>query len=463
MKRTFKYSLIFLLASGLALSSCQDFVEGLDVDPNNPVLVDAQNLLQGVELADALVHGGEAARISAMWTSQFTGSNQQYASINQYEVTAANFDNIWTTMYVDVAAQCRIGVARALEERNPALAGIFSVIEAHTLGTAASLFGDVPFRQINDRINFPNPAYDSQRQVYDDLQAQLSEAITRLDEGGGSARDLFYSGSSTSWKEAAYTLKARYYMHTRQYDLAQQNALQGISAPTNDMIMPHKEADGAENFYYQFIAERNGYLTANGSYAARLLDPARRNTVPNSRNNASTDESARFAYYFTPARAATPEQYGLRANSGFSDPGEDFPLLTYSENQLILAETYARAGNLSASLDALNNHRAALVVKFPTGRYDAYTLATVPGGGTQNNLIREILTERYVSFIGQIEPFNDLRRTNNLLGLPNKRQVAGQPTPPHPERFLYSQAEINTNTSLVRPIPDLFQKTPVNQ
>ncbi len=474
MKRTLKYSSIVLLSLGLTLTSCQDFVDGLDVNPNAPAIADAQNMLQGVQLADALIHGGEAARISAMWTSQFTGSNQQYASINQYEVTAANFDNTWSTIYVDVATQCRIGAARALEERNSALSGIFLVVEAHALGTAASLFGDIPFQQVGDRINFPNPAYDSQRQVYDDLQAQLDEAIVRLDAGGGSSRDLFYTGNTAAWKEAARTLKARYYLHTKQYNLAQQAALQGISTSANDMLMPHKESDGAENFYFQFNAERLSYLTAFDSYAARILDPARRTTVVGTRNNTKTDESERFAFYFgpsitrfpgsgTPRPPIDPDKYQLKINSGFAEPGEDFPLITYSETQLILAETYARAGDLTNALVALNSHRVFLATKFPGGRYEAYVSSDIPGGGTQSNLLREILTERYVSFIGQVEPFNDLRRTNNLIGLPNKRQVAGQPTPPYPERFLYSQAEINTNTSLAQPIPDLYAKTPVNQ
>ena len=460
MKKPFKYTSLLLLGLGLSLGSCQDFVDGLDVNPNAPASADAQNMLQGVELADGLIHEGEAARISSMWTAQFTGSNQQYISINRYEVTAGNFDNVWSTIYIDVATQSRIAAARALEEKNQRLAGIFQILEAHTMGTATSLFGDIPFRQVGDRLNFPNPAYDPQSQIYSDLQQQLDAGIANVNGTGGAPRDLYYQGNPTKWVEAANTLKARYYLHTKQYDLARQAALQGISSTSNDMLIPHKESDGAENFYYQFNSERVSYLTAYGSYAARLLDPAR-SSQANNRNNAKTNESGRFGYFFTPSFSSTqPDNYELLPNSGFSDPAEDFPLITYSETQLILAETYARAGDLNNALTALNNHRAALAVKYSGlgGRYDDYTLADIPGGGTQANMIREVLTERYVTFIGQVEPYNDARRTDNLIGLPNKGTGSTLP-----QRFLYSQSEVNTNTNIPRPIPELFAKTEVNR
>jgi hypothetical protein len=56
-------------------------------------------------------------------------------------------------------------------------------------------------------------------------------------------------------------------------------------------------------------------------------------------------------------------------------------------------------------------------------------------------LLKEILTEKYVSLFGQLEPFCDIRRTKNLIGV--------VPTfgTKLPERFLYPQDEINTNSN----------------
>lgn len=73
-------------------------------------------------------------------------------------------------------------------------------------------------------------------------------------------------------------------------------------------------------------------------------------------------------------------------------------------------------------------------------------------------LLREIVEERYVTFIGQLEQFSDVRRTKNEIGLV---PVTGSSLP---QRFFYPQSEINTNANTPKLIPaDLFKPTEVNQ
>jgi len=102
-------------------------------------------------------------------------------------------------------------------------------------------------------------------------------------------------------------------------------------------------------------------------------------------------------------------------------------------------------------------------------QYDAYVTTDFNAGGIANKrslsaddaLLSNILEERYLTFIGQIEGFNDLRRTQ-------KETTVTVPVPPNtgtqlPQRFLYAQGEVNGNTSVPKPIPGLFTATPVNQ
>ena len=69
--------IVFLLTLGIAFGSCDKFVDGLSVDPNNPSNVDPTNTLQGVIVADALVHEAEAARLAGIWKAEFSGSGRQ--------------------------------------------------------------------------------------------------------------------------------------------------------------------------------------------------------------------------------------------------------------------------------------------------------------------------------------------------------------------------------------------------
>jgi len=107
---------------------------------------------------------------------------------------------------------------------------------------------------------------DPQAQVYSDLQALLSQAITNLGGAGPGPGpgtfDLAYGGNTAKWIEAANTLKARLYMHTVELDNNQIDngalnnaityALLGISSAANDFKSRHTSQPGEDNMWYQF-------------------------------------------------------------------------------------------------------------------------------------------------------------------------------------------------------------------
>jgi hypothetical protein len=224
------------------------------------------------------------------------------------------------------------------------------------------------------------------------------------------------------------------------------------------MLMPFDGTIGsAANPYYDFLDNsRPGYMSADGAYAAQLLQ---------SRTNSKTNETARYNYFYT-----TQGYYNLDPNfvDGAFQPNSSFPLVTYVETQAILAEALVRTGDLVNALVALNNIRAANATTYSSGTYSAYTDADFVAGGLlnptsgglsqTNALLLEVLREKYLSLIGQIEEFSDVRRTANLIGVPKNVTSA----PSLPQRFLYPQSEINTNPNVPSPIPSLFTKTPVN-
>ena len=102
-------------------------------------------------------------------------------------------------------------------------------------------------------------------------------------------------------------------------------------------------------------------------------------------------------------------------------------------------------------------------------QYDAYISADFDNGGIENPdglsidnaVLREILEERYITFFGQIEGFNDTRRTQNESAV--RVPVSPNTGSALPQRFIYPQSEIDRNTSVPNPIPDFFASTEVNQ
>ena len=142
---------------------------------------------------------------------------------------------------------------------------------------------------------------------------------------------------------------------------------------------------------------------------------------------------------------------------------------------MILAEAGFRSQGFDTGLNYLNAFRAYMAAGgYLTNadpaqvKYDAYDAADFNNGGMENMdglsaddaLLREILEERYVTFFGQTEGFNDTRRTENetTVRVPIQPNVGTQ----LPQRFLYPQTEIDRNSNTPSPIPGFFEPTDVN-
>ena len=354
---------------------------------------------------------------------------------------------------------------------NELVKGIANVIEAHAIGSMASMFGDVPYSQVGIE---QNAAFDKQADVFQSAQVLLNTAIDQLSSVAASRRftdDILLGGNPVSWIQVAYTLKARYYMMTREYGEAYQNALLGVNSKNSSLryaaaYSGYGTTSENSNLYNLILSgSRSGDLTSLGSFNDNLLNASK----AASRNNAKTNESRRRDYL-------TLDQTGIKSNR-LSAANAQMPLVSYEENLLILAEAGMRSAGFNEGLTRLNALRtylasgnafsgdSALPIK-----YDSYTAADFAAGGIENAdnisaekaLLREIMEEKYVSCFGTLIPFDDFRRiraTDNSIVL----QIPINAGNLYPERFLIAQDEINGNSNAPSPIPDLFAKTQVNQ
>ena len=483
MKRAklFRMAGLFLMAG---MISCESMVDNLNTDLNNPTDASATLLLTGAQLGNISVQEGHLARVAAMWSGYFTGTDRQYKDIYSYNVTGASFNDVWQFVYQGVAEQTKLVIQKSETTNNRLVQGIAKITQANALGTAAACWGDIPFTEASDIAKFPNPAFEPQIQVYGKLQSLLDEALADLESGIGTSpgvADIHFAGDAAKWKEAAYTLKSRYYMETKEYAKAATAAEKGISSAARSWVMVHGTTLNVnENFMYAFIARsRVGDINASLALAPKLLNPA--STAY--RGNAKTDETARFNHHFIMVSATgtvipvSPNTNSTATSRGLFGQSAPYPLVTYSENILTAAEAAARTTGFEAGLAKLNVYRAYLNAggdldaTYKTGiykyKYDAYTAEDFASGGMLNKdgmtsdqaLLREILMERYITFNGQIIGFNDLRRTRSeAVGV----KLAPSAGTVLPERMIYSEAEVNSNTSAPNPVPGLFVKTAVN-
>ena len=465
-----------ILIVGFSLASCEGLVDGINDNPNDltPNDIAPEFFLTGAMLANSVAQGGHMNRISGMWSGQLEGFASLYSNIYGYSISTAESIGTWSRVYIGVITNVRYIRERAPD--NDLLVGISKVLEAHAIGTLASLCGDIPYSEIRND-NIADPKFDSQTAVFADLIALLESAATNLSNASSNSnltQDIYFEGDADKWLAVANTLRARYLLQTKDYAGAYAAAQNGISS--SDGTMSHiprgvdAQAEGDKNLFWTILeGSRAGDIGTGNSHLMQMLDAG--SSV--SRNHAKTNEYARLHYY-------TIDESGGSANLGVIEQFETQPLISYEENQLILAECGARTADFATGLGHLNDLRTylngggRLNANFTdsTYMYAAFDATDFDNGGIENAdgidatraLLREIIEERYVSCFGMFVPFNDARRLRKddsdiAVAIPLNNGTASS----HPERLPYSFDELNSNSNAPADDPGILVKTEVNQ
>ena len=467
---------ITLSLSLIFITSCEDILEGINDNPNDIIVSDVEErlFLTGIQLANVQLNCGHLNRIGGMYSGQLIGYSSLYSNIYGFSLSTAESNSEWGYIYVNIMSNTRHIINNS---NNQLLVGIAKVIEAHAVGTGASLFGDIPYSEAGN-LEISDPIFDSQLDVYRDVITLLDNAISDLNSvGTGSiSEDIYFGGEKAKWIAAAYTLKARFYLHQKDYSNAFTAAQNGISSADGDMVYnpPGNAGSGDRNLFWTILeGSRSGDIGNSDqgeSYLIQMLDAS--NTL--SRNNSKTDETARKGFY-------TIDSSGGVANKGIIEETQPQNMVTFFENELILAECAARNGNISDGLPHLNNVRAwmntggHLNSNFQSEAYSylPYNAADFASGGIENTdaidsktaFLREVIEERYVSGFGMHIPYNDsrrLRKSDANIAVPYVL-FDGPQSGPWPERMPYATTEINSNSNSPADDPGIFVKTEVNK
>lgn len=473
MKNIFKHLLFFSII--FLAFSCEELNEGVNENPNDIIVSDVEErlFLTGGMLANVQIQLGHLNRISGMYSGQLIGYSSLYSNIYGLSLSTAESNGTWNALYVGVLTNMRHIITNS---NNDLLRGIAMVVEAHAFGTATSLFGDIPYSEAGNS-EIQDPAFDSQVQVYSQVIARLDEAITTLNSAssGSIPEDIYFGGDKAKWIAAANTLKARFYLHQKDYPSALTAAQNGIGSASGDMrFIPGDAAQEDDNLFWMILEGSRGGDIGNDdgvtdSYLLELIDPAN----SSSRNNAKTDETARRGFYFVNPASGSD-------NDGIIEKMQPQNMVTFFENKLIMAEAAARGGTVASALPHLNQVRAWLNdggnlndnYLGQAHRYDPYVEADFNAGGIENAdnitptnaFLREVIEERYVSGFGMHMPYNDarrLRKSDGAIAVPYVMYNSDNTR--KPERMPYATNELNSNSNAPSEDPGIFTKTQVNQ
>ena len=466
-----------LIFTFLIFISCEELNEGINDNPNDIVIsdIEATLFLTGGQLANTQVQLGRLSNVSSMYSGQLIGFASIFANQYGFNISTGDSDGTWRAIYVGVITNMRHIINSS---DNALLVGIAQVVEAHAISTGATIFGDIPYKEIGN-LDITDPVFDSQIDVFNDVLLLLDDAIVTLQSSSSQniPQDIYFEGDKNKWIEAAYTLKARIYLQLKDYSSALSAAQNGISSASGDLeFIPRGAAESTEgdkNLTWVMLegsrAGDLGNIGSNGeaSFLMSLLDPS--NT--SSRNHAKTNETSRHGYF------QILENWS--GNNGIVGQFERQNMISFFENKLIMAECAARNGSVSDGLSHLNDVRSWMSTgghlnsNYPTSAlsYISFSESDFNPGGIENPdsvtpkvaFLREVIEERYVSGFTSYMPFNDarrLRKDDQNISVPFV--MVGGPNPPYPERLPYSADELNSNSNAPED-PGIFVKTKVNE
>ncbi|MFD1629671.1 SusD/RagB family nutrient-binding outer membrane lipoprotein [Pseudopedobacter beijingensis] len=400
--------IVFLLTS--LFIGCKSGDE-LYLSPNDPVDGTPQTLLTVLQVNTFANVEGELNRLSGILVQHMAGTDNQYVPFQNYNITAGDFDNSWQGLYSGTMQNAYLLINKTKDD-NPYYAGIGRVLMAVNLGIATDLWGDVPYSEsfkLTEGVK--NPVYDSQKSVYASIDALLEQAIADFAKPASANvvepedDDLMFSGDMGLWTKAAYTLRARY-LHRTSGKVAGTEAkvlqylTNGISSNSENLEAVHTAVGGTQNQWGAFKNSRKGYIVANKKFVDYLK----------SRND------PRISYFLTKDSQndysggdITQEQISTSVSTigDFFATSQNFPIVTFYEAKFIEAEILEKQGDLNA-FSVLNDAISASVDYVTKGVGNASPVANY---SVANTNLENIMTEKWVAMFGQLEAYNDYRRT----------------------------------------------------
>ncbi len=214
-----KYTIGILTASLIATSSvsCSDSFESINTDPNETPM----GMLNPYGVFEAMFYG--YVNRSLAFTRQYNNELVQFTActgsngndIHRYSINNSNVSTIWT-YYARYAANADHMVQLGITKNEPAAQAVGLTLKVLIMSNLTDLFGDVPYREAfqHDQDNW-TPAFDSQKDVYEQMFADLEAANNLYAKSPVFAKpsiDLMYGGNMTLWQKFNNSLYLRLLM-----------------------------------------------------------------------------------------------------------------------------------------------------------------------------------------------------------------------------------------------------------
>lgn len=414
MKHNLKYILASTLLGTIFVSSCSKKIDEAYANPNASVKQPIEQVfpsmigsIVGSSSAAGSAYGlaGDALLIGRY--IQFWGTYSTTASpVSQTASNASNYDgmggsvgvsdnlgSMWAAHYYGMGQNINRIIEWGTEEQKWDFVGAATALRAWSMFECTNEYGEMIVKEaFNTSLQQFN--YDQQSEIYDSVRAICHRALSYLSATGGNmnptnfaASDFYFNqGSLDRWKKFCYGMLARsfaYLSNKLNYNADSVIYYANLSCASNaDNItckFQNTPISGTNNYFGNFRQNVNSSTFgirqsafiadmmsgANAGVFTGVSDPRRWYMLRENPNGtfkgitpwlgtsglATADQPGNFmGGIYSSTSYPVPEQ----GRYIFRDAAE-WPVMTASEMQFILAEAYLRKGNNTSSLAAYTN------------------------------------------------------------------------------------------------------------
>ena len=428
------------------LTSCKDsgFLD-INYNPNYPSSASAKYLVAAAEASTVSVMGLYAPLTGDMWCQYTTQGN----STNQYN-TVCSYATTTATSYPPVTPLWQNGYANTLEDLKLAIADAESkgewnwwlmakVLTAYNFMMLTDSYCDIPCTDALDASN-ANPKFDdSKTVVYPGIIAILDEAIAKESEAVASNAkspvsnyDCFLGGDMSKWVAFAKSLKLKAYLKDYAANASQISALLAAGGLLEEDCAwtAWEDATNKSNPLYEMnIRQLN--TTENIRACQTFFDYMLMNNDPRivyiyepttAAKQVYTTEAEWIAHLADcyealpygaekiPNTTAAPIASTSRFRQRIDDP---VYLMNEAECELMIAEAYARAGNVD---QAKAYYEKAVEAGFNRWGLDATDFINGVYAFDESNMLKSIGMQYWITYAGANS--YDGWLTRNRLGIP---------------------------------------------
>jgi len=452
MKKIYLIKISLIIFAVLFLLSCEKWIDpDINIDPDQASEVTMATILPSVEayVAYSICGGSDIVGFQSVWLQQLDGVAGDFIAFSNYLIDPSSVAHLFEIAYSGGMMNAKVLMDLASEKNSPHNLGVAKICMAIFLGQLTDVFGDIPWSEALQGIEYPRPAYDSQEFIYEEIQRLLSEAVDHLSETNepiGIDGDFFYNGDAILWLKAAHSLKARYHLHLtkRKGDQAFQDALteldSAFTSSFDDMQFDYGPGDSESNPLYQFVRDMDEMRMG-----AFFIDMLKEYNDP--RLEIYSERNDSFVHI------------GSEPGTGNTEASRPGPAVANAESPtfvMTFVECLFMKAEIIYKIDNDENKVRELLIQAVTeslNKFDVYDQSWMTSYSTQvegllgNDLFEELMTQKYIALFYQPEVYHSWRRTGFPAIPPNPLGAEDE----IPRRFPYTDIELFFNKENVPP------------